>query len=743
MAKKAAVFVSLFLMLCFGMGMLTLQSGTASEKSDDPAGQARKIENPYVEVPSAIQNMYHPTRFPSIYLITQPNCLFTDKATYEKIQNGEKPGTVASHGSVWNYDTDVPIIFYGKGIKKGYLGGEANLIDIAPTLAYLAGVQRPAAAKGRILNEIIEPEAATWNSEERPKVLVLFSLDQGRSDYLNVFEDAFAFLKGQVIKNGATFAQSRICYAKTATAVSHTAVGTGTIPGIHGILGNNVLQADGSFPLSVDDGNATDYGHGDLSPHNILVPTLADELDRRYNNRSVVISSSSYARAAVGVAGHGAYYKDGDYAYSGADKDIVFACNRYSGLPYTNTDFYTLPDYFDAKNNPDIHIKNWLKKYYGLDIESTPWSHDLTVMDNGPYSASQSPVGHASASFPWGETYTFSYPLATTAEAEPYMLQRYQDYNKDTTVLSKRYYNASTSPFLDLWNADLNLMAMEKEKVGQDNVPDFVFFHLKSMDVVGHSYGVYSGEIYNYMFFGDYIIKKVTQWLDRNVGEGNYTCVFFGDHGGNNVAVNGQWIVKEDMKEAMEARFGSGILSQFAEDQIWINPKNGVSYEEVASWMEENFDWVVQAYSAKEVVGQTGAELTSAVQPVSVNGGYMVTPELWLKAVIHTQEKGMVNAVWKQGGQDVTSTGDTAVWGYFYANPSDVEWGRQNNAEMVVKVWFDHSGRVDVNYSHVSLPNIEVYADYKYDGTPDIQGTASTSKRYIRQYFENGKAYTE
>lgn len=605
MFKKRIVLGVLCSICLFTMVSASIADDSGSTNFSDFSAKKQKIENPYVEVPSAIKNMYNPDRFPDIYMITQPNCLFTSRASYELIQNGKKPGTMASHGSVWNYDTDVPIIFYGKGIKQNYLGGEANLIDIAPTLAYLAGVQRPSAAKGRVLNEIIEPESAVWSSEERPKVIVLFSLDQGRLDYLNVFDDAFSFLKKNIIAKGASFAGGRITYAKTATAVSHSSVGTGTIPGIHGVLGNNVIQADGTFPLTIDDGNSTDYGHGDLSPHNLLVATLADELDRRYNNKSIIVSSSSYARAAIGVAGHGAYYNDSDYAYEGADKDIVFSCNRYAGVPYTNTDYYSLPDYLNAQTNSDIHIKNWLKKYYNLDIESTPWTQDLTLIDTTQFSASDEPIGHASAKFPWNETYSFNHPLSDSGEAEPDMLQSFQNYKKGETILSKKYYNASISPFLDLWNIDLNLLVMDKEKVGQDNVPDFVFCHIKSLDIIGHSYGVYSGEIYNYMFFADYMINKVVKWLNENVGENQYTCVFFADHGGSNVTTNGTWIINEDVTEAMEAQFGVGIIKKMAEDQIWINhdilKNSGNTLENVSTWMENNFNWAMKAYTSNQV----------------------------------------------------------------------------------------------------------------------------------------------
>jgi len=132
MIKKLVVIVSAFLFFS-SMGLSMALSDTIIRKISPTS----RIENPYLSVHSAIKNMYNPSRFPDIYLLTQPHCLFTKRSEYDKISKGEKPETVASHGSPWNYDTDVPIIFFGKGIKQGYLGGEAHLIDITPTLAYL------------------------------------------------------------------------------------------------------------------------------------------------------------------------------------------------------------------------------------------------------------------------------------------------------------------------------------------------------------------------------------------------------------------------------------------------------------------------------------------------------------------------------------------------------------------------------------------------------------------------------
>lgn len=123
-----------------------------------------------------------------------------------------------------------------------------------------------------------------------------------------------------------------------------------------------------------------------------------------------------------------------------------------------------------------------------------------------------------------------------------------------------------------------------------------------------------------------------------------------------------------------------------------------------------------------------------------LNGGYKASSDLWIRAVIRTVEKGSVNAVWQKGGEGSTSGGDRVIWGYFYASPDDVSWGSVQNPDLFVKIWFDRSGRVDVNFFHVSVPEIEVYSDYPYNGTPDEQSLATMSKRYIRHYYESGRS---
>ncbi len=50
-------------------------------------------------------------------------------------------GNIASHGSPWPYDSQVPIIFAGAGIVPGQHSQFVRTVDIAPTLAQLIGVR--------------------------------------------------------------------------------------------------------------------------------------------------------------------------------------------------------------------------------------------------------------------------------------------------------------------------------------------------------------------------------------------------------------------------------------------------------------------------------------------------------------------------------------------------------------------------------------------------------------------------
>ena len=64
--------------------------------------------------------------------------------------------STTTHGTGHAYDTRVPVLLYGQGIKAGEYLQPAAPIDLAPTLAFLSGITLPDAV-GRVLTEALTP----------------------------------------------------------------------------------------------------------------------------------------------------------------------------------------------------------------------------------------------------------------------------------------------------------------------------------------------------------------------------------------------------------------------------------------------------------------------------------------------------------------------------------------------------------------------------------------------------------
>ena len=68
--------------------------------------------------------------------------------------SGDKKGT--THGSGYSYDTHVPLIFYGNGIKSGQSDAYYPIIDIAPTLTSFLKIAQPNGNTGKPILEILK-----------------------------------------------------------------------------------------------------------------------------------------------------------------------------------------------------------------------------------------------------------------------------------------------------------------------------------------------------------------------------------------------------------------------------------------------------------------------------------------------------------------------------------------------------------------------------------------------------------
>lgn len=64
--------------------------------------------------------------------------------------------TGTDHHSGLNYDTHVPLLFFGKGINHGSTLTKTKIVDIAPTISALLGISFPNGATGKPLVEVLD-----------------------------------------------------------------------------------------------------------------------------------------------------------------------------------------------------------------------------------------------------------------------------------------------------------------------------------------------------------------------------------------------------------------------------------------------------------------------------------------------------------------------------------------------------------------------------------------------------------
>ena len=90
-----------------------------------------------------LMNGFHAKRSGDIFLLLNPGY----------IELSRKTGT--SHGTHYNYDTHVPLIFYGFQIKPQQINKNLYISDIAPTLSILMKIGFPNASQGNPINDIL------------------------------------------------------------------------------------------------------------------------------------------------------------------------------------------------------------------------------------------------------------------------------------------------------------------------------------------------------------------------------------------------------------------------------------------------------------------------------------------------------------------------------------------------------------------------------------------------------------
>ncbi|MDB4922767.1 alkaline phosphatase PafA [Mucilaginibacter sp.] len=340
---------------------------------------------------------------------------------------------------------------------------------------------------------VINAAATTTASTElpRPKLVVGIVVDQMRWDYLYRYYDRYTnngFKR--LLNEGFSCENTQIDYIPTVTAAGHTCIYTGSVPAIHGIAGNDfIIQATGRSMYCTEDTTVQTVGStstaGKMSPRNMLVTTVTDELKLATNFRSKVIGIALKDRGGILPAGHTA-----NAAYWFDDK---------SGNWITST--YYMKD-----------LPQWVKDFNDQKLPETYLKQD------------------------WNTLYPIETYVQSTADDSKYE-GKFKGMDAPTMpVKTSSLYKGNlglirSTPYGNTLTLDLAVAAINGEQLGQHSVTDFLAVSFSSTDYIGHQFGVNAVETEDTYLRLDRDFATFFTYLDAKVGKGNYTVFLTADHG--------------------------------------------------------------------------------------------------------------------------------------------------------------------------------------------------------------------
>ncbi len=335
---------------------------------------------------------------------------------------------------------------------------------------------------------------ATSNSNAnvaRPKLVVGLVIDQMRWDYLYRYYNMYStggFKR--LLNQGYSFENTLIPYTPTYTAAGHTCIYTGSVPAIHGIMGNNWFNKESNaYMYCTSDTTVKTIGSntnaGKMSPANMWTTTVTDELRLSNNFQSKVIGISLKDRGAILPAGHSA---NAAYWYDDAVGKFITSTYYMQELPaWVNA--------FNQRDLPGTYMsKDW----------NTLYAAEKYVLSSRDSNAYEIPVpGEASPVFP----------------------------HKLSSIVKGKYSSFKYTPHANSFSFDFAKAAIEAEKLGNGTVTDFLALSLSSTDYIGHNFGPNSIEVEDTYYRLDKDIASFLTYLDNKIGKGNYLLFLSADHG--------------------------------------------------------------------------------------------------------------------------------------------------------------------------------------------------------------------
>jgi predicted AlkP superfamily pyrophosphatase or phosphodiesterase len=416
---------------------------------------------------------------------------------------------------------------------------------------------------------------------DKPKLIVGIVVDQMRADYLYRFANHYGDdgLK-LLLKEGTNFQNCHYNYVPTFTGPGHASIYTGTTPANHGIVANAWWsREEGKRVNCVEDKHSKPVGSspdskGNYSPIRLKANTITDQI-KLMDSRTKVFSISIKNRGAILPGGHAA---DGVYWYD-----------------YANGGFMTSSFY--ANKLPD-----WVVEYNKARNASTflpeKWE---TLKPIETYLESRA------------DNYAFEASITNEEPVFPYNLKKAVKDGKSLTELF------TETPFANTLLTDFARKILEMEKLGADEVTDFLAISYSSPDIIGHSYGPYSKEMQDVMIRLDRDLAKLIKSLDDRVGRDNYVLFLTADHAVEPIP---QYLIDHKMaagyffwkpfedalRSAVAKQFGEGLIDDVYNNSIYLNKQTieqgGWEYVKVVSFVKEflsNYPHIKQVYSGREL----------------------------------------------------------------------------------------------------------------------------------------------
>ena len=413
----------------------------------------------------------------------------------------------------------------------------------------------------------------------KPKLVVGIVVDQMRYDYLYRFYSKYSD-KGikRLMNEGFNCRNNHYHYAATITGPGHAHVYSGSSPAISGIVGNEWYDKVINKPMYVvSDSTVKVIGEGSeaagkMSPRNLKVTTITDQLRISSQFKSKVIGIAFKDRGSILPAGHSGLA----YWYDAGSGNWITSSYYTDALPKWVIDF-------NAKKLPQSYVANMWEPLMPLE------NYTETEDDDQPYEAQMS--GEPKAVFPHKVT---------------------------MGSLAQSYFgNELTTKFA--------LEAFESENLGRNENTDFLAVSFSTPDYTGHAFGPQSKEIEDVYLRFDKNIEELLNQFDSQLGVGNYTVFLTADHGIAEIPAflkkhdipSGLFLgteIKNTAEKVLVEKFGKGIYLLDADNyQLYLNKvflaKKGISIAQVTEALKDKFEKMDGIYKVIDLENVMSANL--------------------------------------------------------------------------------------------------------------------------------------